>query len=173
MLISAGTLDAGTAANIGVGGNWTNNGTSFVAGTGTVIFNGSTAQSLNGTTQTNFNKVQINNASGVNLSSQNMVINGNVAGALDFQNGLINTGAKMVMLGGTNGTVTGAAAGKYVNGFLRLGIATGSPTRVFEIGDAGNYTPVSVVFNNVTVSGYSTVNTTAGDHPNIITGRLS
>ena len=172
LLISAGTLDAGTAANIGVGGNWTNNGTSFVAGTGTVIFNGSTAQSLNGTTQTNFNKVQINNASGVNLSSQNMVINGNVAGALDFQNGLINTGAKMVMLGGTNGTVTGAAAGKYVNGFLRLGIATGSPTRVFEIGDAGNYTPVSVVFNNVTVSGYSTVNTTAGDHPNIITSGI-
>lgn len=169
MLLSAGTFNSGTAATIKVGGNWTNNGTAFVQGSGTVIFNGLAAQAMAGTTQTNFSKVQIDNTAGVNLSSQNMVLYSPVAGALDFLNGRINTGAKMVMLVSNLATITGAGAGKYVNGKLRLGVPTGTPTRMFEVGDASAYAPVSITFNNVTASGYTDVNTIAGDHANITT----
>jgi len=172
MLISAGTFDAGTAATIKVGGNWTNNGTGFTSGSGTVVFNGSAAQYLNGSAQTNFYKVQINNSAGINLSTQNMLMHADVPGALDFVNGRINTGSKIVMLVGKSATITGAGAGKYVNGFLRLGVLTGTPVRMYEVGDASNYTPVSITFNNVTVSGYTTLNTIAGDHPNIISSTI-
>lgn len=172
LLIGSGTFNSGTAANIAVGGNWTHNGANFIANSGTVTFAGSSAQSLDGSTQTNFNKVVINNPAGVNLSTQNMMITNNGAGALDFQDGRINTGTKLVMINNYTGTITNAGPGKYVNGYLRLGSPTGSPTRVYDIGDATSYTPVAITFNNVTAAGYATVNTTAGDHPNITTSMI-
>ncbi|MDQ2965581.1 MAG: Ig-like domain-containing protein, partial [Chloroflexota bacterium] len=39
--------------------------------------------------------------------------------------------------------------------------------KTFEVGDASNYTPVTVAFANVTVAGDLTASTTAGDHPAI------
>ena len=170
LLISSGTFDAGTASNLYVGGNFTNNGSGFNAGTGRVIFDGSSAQAINGSTQTNFYNLRVNNSgTGIDLSSQNLVINGTGAGALDFQNGKINTGALAVIIASSSATITNAAAGKYVNGYLRMAVQTGSPAKVFEIGDATTYSPVNIVFNNVTVAGLVTINTVAGDHPNITT----
>jgi hypothetical protein len=48
LTITSGTFDAGTAANISVAGGWANTGT-YTAGTGTVTLNGSSAQSVSGT----------------------------------------------------------------------------------------------------------------------------
>ena len=51
-------------------------------------------------------------------------------------------------------------------GNLQKYVATGAASRTFEIGDASNYTPVSVSFGNVTVAGNLTAKTTTGEHPN-------
>jgi hypothetical protein len=48
--INSGTFDAGTATTINVAGNWVNNGAYTAGGAGLVTFNGSSAQTLNGTT---------------------------------------------------------------------------------------------------------------------------
>ncbi|MBS1743904.1 MAG: proprotein convertase P-domain-containing protein, partial [Bacteroidetes bacterium] len=170
LTITAGTFAAGTALAINVGGDWINNGTGFTPGTGTVTFNGSAAQNISGSTATSFYNLGMNNSAGLTLNSADVNITGG-AGALAFTNGRITTGVYKIILG-TTGTITGAGAGKYVNGNLQLGIATGSPTRVFEVGDASIYAPVSVAFNNVTVSGSIVGSTTGSEHPNILTSTI-
>lgn len=61
ILLTAGTLStSGSNFNIIDGGNWTNNGGTFTPGSGTVTFNGTGAQAINGsaTTQT-FNNITL------------------------------------------------------------------------------------------------------------------
>ncbi|MEI6750295.1 MAG: hypothetical protein WCM93_14155, partial [Bacteroidota bacterium] len=72
LTITSGTLGAGTAANINVAGNWSNSGT-FTAGSGTVTFNGSSAQSLGGTNT--FYNLTINNTGGGVTASANQTVN--------------------------------------------------------------------------------------------------
>ncbi|MFT3908129.1 MAG: proprotein convertase P-domain-containing protein [Ferruginibacter sp.] len=168
--ITAGTFAAGTATNINVAGNWVNNGTAFVPGSGRVTFNGGTAQTISGSTITDFYNVTLNNSNGLTLTSVDVNING-AAAALTFTNGKITTGTHTVNLL-SSGTISGAGTGKYVYGNLQLGVATGSPTRVFEIGDAAAYAPISVVFNSVTVAGDVTAYTTGTEHPNILTSTI-
>ncbi len=170
MTLTAGILDAGTAANINIAGNWSNSGTSFIPGTGRVTFNGTPAQNISGTTITDFYNVTLNNTNGLTLSTVDVNINGGAA-ALTFTNGKITTGThKVAML--SSGTISGAGTGKYVYGNLQLGVATGSPARVFEIGDASVYAPISVIFNSVTVAGNVTAYTTGGEHPSILTSTI-
>jgi hypothetical protein len=60
--IDSGKLSAG-ANNINVGGDWTNNGGMFTPGTGTVTFNGATAQAIKGSaTAQTFNNIVIDKA---------------------------------------------------------------------------------------------------------------
>ncbi|NCT22254.1 hypothetical protein GW781_14015, partial [bacterium] len=90
------------AQNVTVKGNWSNSGT-FTPGTGTVTFNGSSAQTIGGTSATTFNNLTVNNASGVSLSSVDATMNG----TLTFTAGKITTGANTLILP-TGGTITGA-----------------------------------------------------------------
>ena len=148
-----------------IGGNWTNNGT-FTAGTGSVILNGAVPQTIGGSITSAFYNLFVNNASGVALGG----IDAYVGSTLNFSAGTISTGAKRLVVGfvGTGGTVTGAGAGKYVNGNLRKYIPNGAPLTVgFEIGDAANYTPVSVDFVGGVIagSGYLDVSTAAAIPP--------
>jgi len=60
VIITSGTLDA-NGQNISLAGDWTNNGGTFTPGAGTVTFNGTGAQAINGTTATQtFNDLTIN-----------------------------------------------------------------------------------------------------------------
>ncbi|MBI4931935.1 MAG: T9SS type A sorting domain-containing protein [Bacteroidetes bacterium] len=73
-LTISSTLDV-TASDyaVAVKGNWTNNGT-FVQNTGTVTFSGAAAQTIGGTTTTNFNNITQSNAAGVSLTqNQNLI----------------------------------------------------------------------------------------------------
>ncbi|PIV26228.1 MAG: hypothetical protein COS37_07490, partial [Anaerolineae bacterium CG03_land_8_20_14_0_80_58_20] len=133
------------AQNVTVKGNWSNSGT-FTPGTGTVTFNGSSAQTIGGTSATTFNNLTVNNASGVSLSSVDATMNG----TLTFTAGKITTGANTLILP-TGGTITGAGADKYVYGNLQKAFNTGSgQTFTFEIGDASYYTPAQLANFNVT-----------------------
>ena len=85
-----------------MGGNWTNNGT-FTANTNTVNFNGSTPQTIGGTSVTTFNNLTIANAvSGVSLGQ-----NANVNAVLTLTNDL-TTGANILTMPNT-GTSAGTA----------------------------------------------------------------
>ena len=86
---------------------------------------------------------------------------------MTFTNGIITTSSNSLNLG-SSATVSGAGSGKYVFGNLLRAFATGgSVTKIFDIGDASNYTPVSVSFATVTAAGSITANTSPTDHPQI------
>ncbi|MBL0336102.1 MAG: hypothetical protein IPP73_12570 [Chitinophagaceae bacterium] len=72
---SGATLNFSGAYTLNVKGDWTNSGT-FTAGTGTVAFNGSAAQTITGVTV--FNNLTINNSAGV-TSGNNFTVNGVLA----------------------------------------------------------------------------------------------
>ncbi|TAL58236.1 MAG: PKD domain-containing protein [Bacteroidetes bacterium] len=69
------TLDVSPSDfGIEVNGNWTNNGT-FIYGAGNVTFSGIAAQTIGGTTITNFYNITQNNAAGVFLAQHQNLIN--------------------------------------------------------------------------------------------------
>lgn len=161
-LANSGTIGiAGTFSPAGGATSYTNTGS-------TVSFNG-TGGSQN-IPAFAFNNLTINNSSGVSLTG-NVSVNG-TTNALTFSNGSISTGANTITLA-SGVTVSGAGAGKYVNGNLAWTMPTGTPTRTFPIGDASNYTPVTIAYTTaITTGGTLTASTTAGDHPQVASSSL-
>ncbi len=101
LLITTGILTANNF-NISVNGNWTNNASTaaLTAGTGTVTFSGSAAQSIGGTSSTTFNNLTIDNTASIVTLGSNEVIAGNLtvsSGTLD----LLNFTANRSVVGGT------------------------------------------------------------------------
>ncbi|MEP7108826.1 MAG: LamG-like jellyroll fold domain-containing protein, partial [Ferruginibacter sp.] len=101
LLISAGTLDANNF-NIIAKGNWTNNvsATAFTAGTGTITFNGSTAQIIGGTFATVFNNLTLANT----VSKVTLSVNTSIAGNLSVSGGTFDLAgftADRATVGGT------------------------------------------------------------------------
>ena len=82
---SGATMTATAASTINVTGNWTNNGT-FNGSTGTVAFNGSSAQTIGGTAVTAFTNLTIANGAGVSLN-QNATVNGTLTLNSDLTTG--------------------------------------------------------------------------------------
>ncbi|HEY5074692.1 MAG TPA: hypothetical protein VII34_08355, partial [Pyrinomonadaceae bacterium] len=134
--ISAGTLTGGggncgqaTTFTLNLKGNWANNGGTFAAGGGTVVFNGTSgAQTIGGSVQTIFNNLTINNSSGVNLSN-----NETVGGTLTLTSGALGVGTTNTLtLNGavafTSGTITSGATGlvNYNQGSNGQNVAPGS-----------------------------------------------
>lgn len=162
LTISSGSLDV-TFSNftLSVAGNFVNNGT-FQQRTGTVTLNGTALQTISGTTATTFNNLVVNNTSGLSLA-QSISVNA----ALTFTAGRITTGVNTVIIN-SSGSVSGAAAGRYVNGRLRKTIPAGSNVNVqFEIGNNTTYNPALLTFSAVSVSGTLTAVEVSGDHPSI------
>ncbi|MEO6902806.1 MAG: T9SS type A sorting domain-containing protein, partial [Bacteroidia bacterium] len=83
------TLDV-SASNyaVNVKGNFTNNGT-FTPQVGTVTFNGTTAQTIGGTSSTTFNGLAISNNAGVSITSGTYRLDN----VLTLSNGTLNTNA--------------------------------------------------------------------------------
>jgi hypothetical protein len=91
ILVNAGaTIDVNSPSNqLTIRGNYTNNG-SVNTRTGTILFNGTTAQTIGGTSITNFHNLSINNSStGVSLTGAQNLIN-----TLTLSNGNFNTNAQ-------------------------------------------------------------------------------
>lgn len=65
-VVFSGTSLTFPNANVTVSGDWTNNGTTFTAGTGKVIFNGSNAQ-YGGSSNTTFNNVELSVSSSLTV----------------------------------------------------------------------------------------------------------
>ena len=153
---------AGLSINIGAGntsGNWTNNGT-FTQGNTTVTFTGTSGTpAISGATATTFNNLTINKA------SNNLTVNttSTVNGTLTFTNGDIVTGANRVILG-TAATVATPSAASYVFGTVQKNYSAAG-TFTFPVGDANNYTPVTIQATAGFTAGNLSINTTGNDHP--------
>ena len=91
VIINTGSnLDVNTANHqITVRGNFTNSGT-FNARQGLVFLNGTTAQSIGGTSITNFYNLTLNNNAGANITNSENLVN-----TLTLNNGTFNTNAQV------------------------------------------------------------------------------
>jgi hypothetical protein len=157
-----------SSGTIGVAGTLSETATFSTGGivtTGsTVTYNGFGSQTLTALSpiaagSSMYNNLTINNASGVTLGG-----NVTVGGTLTLTSGNITTGSNSLYINST-GSVSRTSG--HVVGNFKKNIATGATSKTFEIGDAGNYTPVTIAFGSVTVAGDLTASTTASDHPNI------
>ena len=127
--IGSGTTLSSNNKTMNVAGNWINNGT-FTQGTSTVVFNGTTAQTIGGSTSTIFNNVTINNTADVTLLN-----NQTVNGVLTFITGKLETGPYNVIFG-TTGSISGEDASKYLVGDLTISRVVGTGT-INNLGGAG------------------------------------
>ena len=110
------TVNAGSTS-ITITGNWTNDGT-FTAGTGTVTFNGTSAQTIGGATATTFNNLTINNSAGVTLSTDTTV-----NGTLALTSGDLTTGSNTLTMGSS---ATSSGSSDVVGNVTRSGFSAGS-----------------------------------------------
>jgi fibronectin-binding autotransporter adhesin len=139
LTISAGTYTA-SSTNTKLRGNFTNNAT-FTHNSGTVLFMGTSAQTLSGTTAaTSFSNLTLNNSTGVTLSTVDPTING----TLTLTSGNITTGSDTVIIAANGSLTRTTGAGEYIVGNLKKFISTSTMSKLFEIGDATNYTPVTL-----------------------------
>lgn len=170
-LLGAGNLTLGNGATIARTSGSLNEAPIFGTTTN-IIYDGSSAITTSFEMPAlGLNNVTINNAAGV-TSSGSSTING----ILNFISGKVNTGSNFITIGRT-GSVTGAGAGTgWVVGNLTKQTATNaSPSFAYAIGDATNYTPISLTFtgnNTAATVGSITATTIAGDHPQLATSGL-
>lgn len=148
---------------IEVAGDWTDNGLATLTRRATTVtFNGATAQNIGGSALTTFNNLTINNGAGVTLG-----VSATVNATLALTGGVLATGGNQIVLAG-GGSVSGGSSGSYVNGSLRKAFVVGAGQLfTFPVGDASNYTPISLSSLNVTTAGTLTGKTTLGEHPRI------
>ena len=134
-------------------------------------YKGTTAQSTGPEFPSTFSSsggIIINNSNGVTLNG-----NRTITTSLNFINGKINTGSYILTID-TDAKIFNAGDGKYINGNLRINIDEGTTQKTFEIGDASNYTPVTISFAGTTNgTGNIVAYTTPGDHPDIGTSSIS
>jgi len=167
ILQTSTTLTMAANTELDVKGNWNMYGSMNGNTSSLVKFNGSVAQSIGGSTYTIFKKLKIDNTSGMILSTE-----ARVDVTLELTNGLITTtgSGKVNMFGGSVTRING-----WVNGTLQKYTWTTTTSNIYEIGDATNYTPVTITFpsGSITGGGGLAMKTTTGDHPNIATSTLN
>lgn len=136
-VIIAGTLDADAFdQTINVARNWINNG-SFTAGTGTVILNGSGAQSIQGSTATTFNNLIIDKPAGSVTLNQPVFVNGTAT----FTNGIITSTNTNLMTFNAGAAAVNASATAHVNGPVAK---TGATAFTFPVGNGTIYRPIAI-----------------------------
>jgi len=145
-----------------IAGNWINNGAVTLTGQATTVtFNGATAQTIGGSSSTTFDSLTVNGA-GVTLATT-----ATVSGTLALTSGVFATGTNQIVLA-AGAAFSGGNSGSYVNGNLQKIFSVGNgQSFTFPVGDASNYTPISLASLNVTTAGSLTATSTAGDHPSI------
>lgn len=156
---SSGTVD--NDGNIILeGGNWYNEAANNVFinanDTGSVVFYGSSTQTVGGTgNTTKFENLILNNSAVNALDLENDV---EVTGNLTFTAGIISTNQHKLIISNTDSSaITGYDDTRFVNGHLRRYITTNSQTYPFPIGNglnSSNYFLSELVNHNLTGTNY-------------------
>jgi fibronectin-binding autotransporter adhesin len=143
-------------------------GTINASNTGATINNTGVANFTAGLfTSNTIRTLTINRGAGVSIGSDLTI-----STALNLTNGVVNMGSNTMII--TSGATVARTSG-WINGNLRKNIATGGPTRTYEVGDATNYTPATLVFTSVTTAGDIVVKAyaPASTHPNFGTSPIN
>ena len=165
--INTGNVLNANNLNLTVMGNWTDAG-SFTPGTGTVVLNGSAAQSISKTSSAEtFYKLLLSNTStGVSLSASTNAI---VADSFQIAQGIFNIGANTLTLDSAvtnNGTLSSSATGtvNYSQNSAGQGVLAGSYGNLTfnnfakvlpasgSVGVAGTFTPGIAAGHTITGS---------------------
>ncbi|MGA3288104.1 MAG: autotransporter-associated beta strand repeat-containing protein, partial [Bacteroidota bacterium] len=116
LTISAGTLTS-TSGTMSLAGNFSNSGT-FTHNSGTVTLNGTSAQTISGSSATTFNNLTLINSAGLSLSNSITVI-----GIFTLTNGALSVGANTLTFQTSNtpistgsGTITTTTSSNLVFG---------------------------------------------------------
>jgi len=154
----AGTLTS-SSGNINIAGNFTNNG-AFNANSGTLTFNGSSSQSILGSTNTSFNNIASSNSSTVTFSSSQ-----SLTGALSLSAGTLNANGNLTLLSTaagdasiaqiTGGTISGSVnAQRYLPnaGSVRDYRFLASPVTNATVSQWKNSFPITGTFNDPSTS---------------------
>ncbi len=146
--LSAGTIDP--SGGMTLSGNIVGDGGQFSGSSGTVTLNGSSQQTISGTTGLTFNNLTLNNANGLAISTSPTV-----EGVFTFSNGLVTTGSNNFYIG-TAGSISGASSSLYFSGRLAKIYGTGAASFTYPVGKGDEYLPVTLDFSSLT-SGYTRV----------------
>lgn len=150
-IAASGSVTA-PSGNMNIAGNFTNNGT-FTPGSGTVTFNGTTAQTLGGNVSSAFTNLTINNSntSGVTISRV-LTING----SLTLTQGRVNTtSSNIVILSSTASTSIGNST-SYINGPLACNVAyNGATVLNLPLGKGNDWRPVTLTPTHNTITSYT------------------
>ncbi|TXD76293.1 T9SS type A sorting domain-containing protein [Algoriphagus ratkowskyi] len=143
-----------------LGGDFTSTGI-LQSGTSTFTMDGGETQKI--FTTSAFHNLSINKPS----NSVTLLSDVSVNGVLKFVSGSMVT-EDYHLIQPSSGVISGAAGNTgWVNGNLQKNVAVGSTVINFEVGDATSYTPISVLFESVNVSGDLIAKTIPADHPNL------
>ncbi|OIP83358.1 MAG: hypothetical protein AUK44_05500 [Porphyromonadaceae bacterium CG2_30_38_12] len=110
----------------------------ITATSNTIVFNGTSAQTISGSSTSALNKITLNNASGLILD-KNQAVNDTIT----FTNGLISTSGSNTLTLGCNAGTLGDSTSRYVNGKLAREYC-GIESKFFPIGKGGNYRPLTI-----------------------------
>jgi len=130
-----GSAKAGT---VNLKGNFTNDGTFDAINGGKVTMNGTSAQTIGGTTTATFYDLVINNSSDVTLNKADSVSN-----SLALTSGDIKTTSTNILTLLSAATVSGGSNSSHVDGPMQK-VSTASTLFQFPTGEEGFYKPVGV-----------------------------
>lgn len=168
---SGSTVSSANYSTLNIKGALTNNGSISLPNT-SWIFNGTSPQSIGGSTDSSLGNMTMNNSAGVTLSR-----NVTVAGTLTLTSGNITAGSYVLAVTGTYcpASISGGSAASYVIGNLRLSFPPYNATCTYPIGDTSAYAPMTIAFPWFTgISGGTlTGSTTKGQHPQINTSGIN
>lgn len=157
--LTSGTLTVGANTLTLSGSTINRDGTTYTGNidasnaSATVAFTNTSALTIPASTFTGTcNNITLNGAGGITLGSDLTI-----GGTLTFTSGKITTEANKVIL--TSAGSVSRTSG-YVVGNLQKNVAVSATSRTFEIGDASNYTPITLALTGVTVAGDLTASTT-------------
>jgi hypothetical protein len=144
-LSTANTINQQTA-HVFISGNLNVNG-NFITNNNTVTFNGSANQTINGN-NINFYNLTINNSSSNGVSLNTTV---NVTGALQLNNGKLNTSNTHIITIEDNATATSGNINSFVNGPI---IKKGDDAFVFPVGKNMRWRRLSISAPNTTTASF-------------------
>jgi hypothetical protein len=157
--LTSGTLTVGANTLTLSGSTINRDGTTYTGNidasnaSATVAFTNTSALSIPASTFTGTcNNITLNGAGGITLGSDLTI-----GGTLTFTSGKITTGSNKVIL--TSAGSVSRTSG-YVVGNLQKNVAVSATSRTFEIGDASNYSPITLALTGVTVAGDLVASTT-------------